>query len=190
MERWPEPRHPLDPVSGKRSSLLEEWEALFPSSHLARPPHPLPPSLNLQNPGSALYKSSLNPWPQSGPASFPSVQWARDGDTAVNVVCFSLTLLCRLGSTKGKEPKASEDQVLADPETKVGVQMRQGRQWEPVCMPHSYLCPIFVDHGKGFSIQNTQDSSPSSTKPYTNGAASTDQVRCLFVHGAVLAKQM
>lgn len=57
-------------------------------------------------------------------------------------------------------------------------------------MLHSYFCSIFADHGKGFSIQNTQDSSPSSTKPYTNGAASTNQVRCLFVHRAVLAKQM
>nr|KAF6355811.1 proline rich 14 [Myotis myotis] len=51
---WPPaPRHPLDPVSGKRSSLLEEWEALLPSAHLVRPLHPLPPSLNLQNPGWA-----------------------------------------------------------------------------------------------------------------------------------------
>lgn len=51
--RWLEPRHPLDPVSGKRSSLLEEWEALLPSAHPVRPLHPLPPSLNLQNPGWA-----------------------------------------------------------------------------------------------------------------------------------------
>lgn len=43
-------------------------------------------------------------------------------------------------------------------------------------MLHSYLCPIFTDHGKSFSIQNTQDTSPSSAKPYTNGAASTNQV--------------
>lgn len=55
-ERWPKPRHPLGLVSGKRSSLLEEWEALLPSSHLAHPPHPLPPSLNLQNPGWAQPK--------------------------------------------------------------------------------------------------------------------------------------
>lgn len=53
VERWPEPHHPLGPVSGKRSSLLEEREALLPSSHLVRPPHLLPPSLNLQNPGWA-----------------------------------------------------------------------------------------------------------------------------------------
>lgn len=46
----------------------------------------------------------------------------------MNVVCLSLNLLCRSGSTKGKEPRASEDQVLSDPETKVGVQMRRGRQ--------------------------------------------------------------
>lgn len=73
VERWLEPHHhhPLDPVSGKRSSLLEEWEALLPSSHLVRPLHPLPPpSLNLQNPGSALNKP-LNPWPQSRPSLLP-----------------------------------------------------------------------------------------------------------------------
>lgn len=40
----------------------------------------------------------------------------------------SLHFLCRLGSTKGKEPRASEDQVLSDPETKVGVQMAGRRQ--------------------------------------------------------------
>ena len=59
VERWPEPHHPLGPVSGKRSSLLEEWESLLPSSHLAHPLRLLPPSLNLQNPGSALDKPSF-----------------------------------------------------------------------------------------------------------------------------------
>ena len=29
-ERWPEPHHPLGPVSGKRSSLLEEGEVSSP----------------------------------------------------------------------------------------------------------------------------------------------------------------
>lgn len=66
VERWPKPHHPLGPVSGKRSSLLEEWEALLPSSHLARLLHPPLPSLNLQNPGSALDKPSLKLWPQEG----------------------------------------------------------------------------------------------------------------------------
>eukprot|EP00069_Balaena_mysticetus_P002967 bmy_00746T0 len=82
----------------------------------------------------------------------------------------------RLSSTKRKEPRASEDQVLSDPKTKVEVQMKgeeTSGSLSPCCT--FTLCPVFADHGKGFSVQNTQDTGPFSTKPYTNGAASTNQ---------------
>lgn len=76
---------------------------------------------------------------------------------------------------------ASEDQVLSDPETKVGGQVGGGTQ-VGACAHGTLLTlgPLFADHGKGFSIQNTQDPGPSSVKPHTDGAASTDQVRCLL----------
>lgn len=93
-------------------------------------------------------------------------------------LALSFDLLCRLSSTKRKEPRASEDQVLSDPKTKVEVQMKgeeTSGSLSPCCT--FTLCPVFADHGKGFSIQNTQDTGPFSTKPYTNGAASTNQVR-------------
>ena len=40
-------------------------------------------------------------------------------------MALSLDLLYRLSSTKRKEPRAPEDQVLSDPETKVGVQVNR-----------------------------------------------------------------
>lgn len=90
----------------------------------------------------------------------------------------SLTVdhLCRLGSTKGKELKASKDKVLPDPETKVMNKETGASCGLSPCLPFT-LCPIFADHGKGFWIQNTEDACQITTKPYTNGAASTSQVR-------------
>lgn len=65
----------------------------------------------------------------------------------------SLDLLGRLGSTKGKEPMASEDQVLSDPETKVSGQVGGEDTSGSLCPWHTLtLGPLFADHGKGFSI--------------------------------------
>ena len=189
VERWPEPHHPLGPVSGKRSSLLEEREALLPSSHLVRPPHLLPPSLNLQNPGSALNKPFLKPWPQSGPSLLPYYPVGRRwGYCYEYYLSLSLDLICRLGSTKGKEPRASEDQVLSDPETKVGVEMGGGDKWDSESMLHPYPLPCFCRPWERFLDSEYAGHQSVLSQTLHQWDCLDQSGEWLIVHAAALAK--
>lgn len=51
--------------------------------------------------------------------------------------------LCRLGSTKGKELRASKDKVFSDPETKVMSEYKDRSQPRPEPKPFFHPLPIF-----------------------------------------------
>lgn len=52
-------------------------------------------------------------------ASLAQYSLAEDGCISVYAYVLTVDHLCRLGSTKGKELRASKDKVFSDPETKV-----------------------------------------------------------------------